>query len=79
MPAKCSNVDLLLPEGKKLLCAGWTILKLFSAVMVLDYAAGKELQKEKLYILFSKFNWDMVLLLNNQEYIMEYIALTQSW
>lgn len=43
VPEKCSNVGLLLPEGKKLLCVGWTILKLFSAVAVLDYTAGKDL------------------------------------
>lgn len=43
------------------------------------YVTGKELQKEKQYVLFSKFKWDMVLLLNKQEYIMKYIALCQSW
>lgn len=51
VPAKCSNVDMLLREGKKLLCACWTLLKPFRAVKVFDYAAGKKKQ----YVLFSKF------------------------
>lgn len=43
------------PWGKETSLCCWTILKLFNAVTVLDYTAGRELEKEKQYTLFSKF------------------------